>query len=84
MTTIELKQKIDELCDLQIKNLERLTDPSVKESDVWAEDSMIQAQISTLRRELARATLFESRNRTKKFANETAASMLDTANKFVR
>ena len=39
MTKQELKAKIDQLCDEQIANLERLTDPSVKESEVWAEDS---------------------------------------------
>lgn len=84
MTKEELKSKIDELCDAQIKNLEKLTDPSVKESDIWAEDSMIQAQISTLRRELARATLRENRSKAKRFAEETAASMMDTAMKYVR
>ena len=84
MTTKELQNKIDELCDLQIQNLKRLTDMSVKESDVWAEDSMIQSKISMLRRELAKATLAEHRKKAKKFANETAASMLDTAMKFVR
>ena len=48
MTKQELKAKIDQLCDEQIANLERLTDPSVKESEVWAKDSEIQAQISLL------------------------------------
>ena len=84
MTTIEIRAKIDQLCDLQIKNLERLTDMSVKESDVWAEDSMIQAEISQLRRELARATLFESRKKAKKFAEETTADIMSTVNKFIR
>ena len=84
MTTIELKQKIDELCDLQISNLERLTDPSVKETEVWAEDSMIQAQISMFRRELAKATLNEHRSKAKKFAEETTADIMSTVNKFMR
>ena len=84
MTTKELKNQINALCDQQIANLERLTDMSVKESDVWAEDSMIQAEISKLRRELARATLFENRNKAKKFANETTADIMSTVNKFMR
>lgn len=84
MTKQELKAKIDQLCDEQITNLERLTDPSVKESDVWAKDSEIQAQISLTRRELARATLFESRNKAKKFAEETTADIMSTVNKFMR
>lgn len=84
MTTIEIKNKINELCDLQISNLERLTDPSVKETEVWAEDSMIQAQISMFRRELAKATLDEHRSKAKKFAEETTSMMMGVANKFVR
>lgn len=84
MTKQELQAKINDLCDAQIKNLERLTDMSVKESDVWAEDSMIQAEISQLRRELARATLFENRRSAKKFADETTADIMSTVNKFMR
>lgn len=84
MTKAELKQKIDELCDQQIANLERLTDPSVKESDVWAKDSEIQAQISLTRRELAKATLAESRAKSAKLAKDVKSMIMDTSMKFIR
>lgn len=84
MTKQEIQKEIDRLCDLQIHNLERLTDMSVKESEVWAEDSMIQSKISLLRRELAKATLAESRAKAKRFADDTTSMMMDVANRFVR
>ena len=84
MTKQELQKKINNLCDAQIKNLERLTDLSVKESDVWAKDSEIQAQISLARRELAKATLRESREKSAKLAAEAESIIMDTAMKFVR
>ena len=84
MTKQELQNKINDLCDAQIKNLERLTDLSVKESDVWAKDSEIQAQISLTRRELAKATLAESRAKSAKLAKDVESMIMDTAMKFMR
>lgn len=72
MTKQELQAKIDDLCDAQIKNLERLTtNPEIPMGEIWAEDEKISAEISKLRRELARATLFANRTSAKKFVDET-------------
>lgn len=77
MTKQELQKTIDDLCDRQIKNLERLTtNPEIPMEMIWAEDEKISAEISKLRRELARATLFANRSSAKKFAEETTDTIM--------
>ena len=77
MTKQELQNQIDALCDKQIKNLERLTtNPEIPMNEIWAEDEKISAEISKLRRELARAILFANRRSAKKFADETTGIIM--------
>lgn len=85
MTTNELKERINLLCDQQIKNLERLTtNPEIPMKEIFARDSEISSEISKLRKELARATLAESRNKAKKFADETTVDIMSAVDRFMR
>lgn len=84
MTKEQLQEKINSLCDEQIKNLERLTShPEIHMEEIFARDSEISSEISKLRRELARATLFENRRSAKKFADQTTADIMSAVNNYV-
>lgn len=85
MTKEELKSKINDLCNLQIKNLERLTtNPEIPMEEIFARDSEISSEISKLRRELAKTTLFANRKSAKKFADQTTADIMSTVDRFMR
>ena len=60
MTRKEILQKsIDDLCDRQIKNLERLTtNPEVPMRLIFEEDSRINKEIIELRKQLVIVSLF--------------------------
>lgn len=60
MTRKEILQKtIDDLCDRQIKNLERLTtNPEVPMKLIFEEDSRINKEIMELRKQLLIISLF--------------------------
>lgn len=60
MTRKEFLQKsIDDLCDRQIKNLERLTtNPEVPMRLIFEEDSRINKEIIELRKQLVIVSLF--------------------------
>lgn len=84
MNTNELKERINLLCDQQIKNLERLTtNPEIPTEEIFTKDAEISAEISSLRRELAKATLRESREKAKRFAEETTADIMSAVNNYV-